>query len=80
MLSQAIELELLGHKDKALIIYTNILKRDSANAEAKLSIRRLSGMQNQFTNINQTKLDFFTKMQSKAEFLEFEKWLLKIQM
>jgi len=70
--------ELQGFKEEALDIYKEILKNDPQNSEAKIAIRRLSGMRKKFLNVNNQMKDFFVKMDSDVEFNEFERWLLKI--
>ncbi len=69
--------ELQGLKDEALEIYKEILKKDPSNSDAKIAIRRLSGMRKKFLNVNLQMKDFFLKMDSDIEFNEFERWLLK---
>lgn len=70
--------ELQGLKDDALEIYKEILKKDPSNSDAKIAIRRLSGMRKKFLNVNTQMKDFFLKMDDEVEFYEFERWLLKI--
>jgi len=69
--------ELQGLKEEALEIYKEILKKDPANSEAKIAIRRLSGIRKKFLNVNEEMKDFFVKMDSDIEINEFERWLLK---
>ena len=69
--------ELQGLKEEALDIYKNILKKDPSNSDAKIAIRRLSGMRKKFLGVNNQMKDFFLKMDSDIEFNEFERWLLK---
>ncbi len=69
--------ELQGLKEEALEIYKEILKKDPANSEAKIAIRRLSGMRKKFLNVNAQMKEFFVKMDTEVEFNEFERWLLK---
>ncbi len=70
--------ELQGFREEALDIYKEILKKDPTNSEAKVAIRRLSGMRRKFLNVNEEMKDFFVKMDSEVEFNEFERWLLKV--
>ena len=70
--------ELQGFKEEALDIYKEILENDPQNSEAKIAIRRLSGMRKKFLNVNTQMKDFFVKMDSDVEFNEFERWLVKI--
>ncbi len=69
--------ELQGLKEEALEIYTEILKKDPSNSDAKIAIRRLSGMRKKFLNVNTQMKGFFLKMDTDVEFNEFERWLLK---
>ena len=70
--------ELQGLKEEALEIYKEILQKDPDNSDAKIAIRRLSGMRKKFLGVNETMKDFFIKMDSEIEFNEFERWLAKI--
>lgn len=69
--------ELQGLKEEALEIYKEILKKDPSNSDAKIAIRRLSGMRKKFLHVNVQMKDFFLKMDTDVEFNEFERWLLK---
>jgi tetratricopeptide (TPR) repeat protein len=69
--------ELQGLKEEALEIYKDILKRDPSNSEAKIALRRLSGMRRKFLGVNKQMKDFFIHMDDKVEYIEFERWLLK---
>ncbi|MDQ1264250.1 MAG: hypothetical protein QG559_1251 [Campylobacterota bacterium] len=70
--------ELQGLKEEALEIYKEILKKEPSNSDAKIAIRRLSGMRKKFLNVNTQMKSFFLKMEDEVEFYEFERWLLKI--
>jgi len=69
--------ELQGLKEEALEIYKEILKKDPDNSDAKIAIRRLSGVRKKFLKVNTQMKEFFLKMESDVEFKEFERWLLK---
>ncbi|MDO8453320.1 MAG: hypothetical protein Q7S59_01965 [Sulfurimonas sp.] len=69
--------ELQGLKEEALEIYKGVLKKDPSNSDAKIAIRRLSGMRKKFLNVNTQMKAFFLKMDTDVEFNEFERWLLK---
>lgn len=69
--------ELQGLKEEALEIYKEILKKDSQNSDARIAIKRLSGMRRKFLNVNPQMKDFFIKMDTDVEYKEFERWLLK---
>ncbi len=70
--------ELQGLKEEALEIYKEILKEDADNKEAKIAVKRLSGIRKNFRGVDEQMKEFFIKMDSKVEFLEFERWLLKL--
>lgn len=70
--------ELQGLKEEALEIYKGVLKKNPQNSEAKIAIRRLSGMRKKFLNVNTQMKEFFLKMDTDVEFKEFERWLLKL--
>ncbi len=70
--------ELQGLKSEALDIYKEVLKNDPSNSDAKIAIRRLSGMRKKFLNVNTQMKDFFLKMDDEIEINEFERWLLKL--
>ena len=70
--------ELQGLKDEALEIYTQVLKDDPQNSDAKIAIRRLSGIRKKFLGCNEQMKDFFIGMDSDVEFLEFERWLVQL--
>jgi len=70
--------ELQGLKEEALEIYKGIIKKNPENSEAKIAIRRLLGMRKKFNGLNGEMKDFFVEMDAKVEFLEFERWLLKL--
>jgi len=51
--------ELQGLKEEALEIYKEILKKDPGNSDAKIAIRRLSGMRKKFLGVNNEMKAFF---------------------
>jgi len=65
-------------KRKRLKSIKRFLKKDSSNSDAKIAIRRLSGMRKKFLNVNSQMKEYFVKMQDDIEFNEFERWLLKL--
>ena len=69
--------ELQGLTEEALEIYKEILKKDPLNSDAKIAIKRLSGVRKKFSNVNTQMKEFFLKMEADVEFNEFERWLLK---
>ena len=69
--------ELQGLKEEALEIYTEILKKEPNNSDAKIAIRRLSGMRKKFLGVNNEMKAFFVQMDEEAEFIQFERWLLR---
>ena len=68
--------ELQGLKAEALSIYKDVLEKEPDNSEAKIAIRRLSGMRKNFLGVNEQMRDFFIKVESQIELNEFERWLL----
>ncbi len=70
--------ELQGLKDEALEIYKDILKENPNNKDAKIAIKRLSGIRRNFEGVNEEMKEFFVRMDSDPEFREFERWMLKI--
>lgn len=69
--------ELQGLKEEALEIYKEILKKDPSNSDAKIAIRRLSGMRKKFLGVNAQMKEFFVQMDEEAEFIQFERWLMR---
>ena len=70
--------ELQGLKEEALEIYKDMLNEDPSNTQAKRGVKRLRGLREEFDGVNKNMLDFFIDMDTKAEFVEFERWLLKL--
>ncbi|WP_331773927.1 hypothetical protein [Sulfurospirillum sp. 1612] len=70
--------ELQGLKEEALEIYKEILKNDVNNKEARVAIRRLSGIRKKYYGVNEEMKNFFIEMETEVEFLEFERWLLRL--
>ena len=69
--------ELQGLKEEALEIYKEILKKDPNNSDAKIALRRLSGVRKKFLGVNNEMKSFFVQMDEEAEFIQFERWLLR---
>jgi len=69
--------ELQGLKNEALEIYKELLKKNPNNKEAKIAIKRLSGIRKKYLGVNEDMKKFFVNMDSEVEFLEFERWLAK---
>ena len=70
--------ELQGLKSDALEIYKEILREDPNNKEAKVAIKRLSGIRKKYLGVNEEMKQFFVSMESDVEFMEFERWLVKL--
>ncbi len=70
--------ELQGLKDEALEIYKDVLKKNPQNKEAKVAIRRLSGIRKKYLGVNEEMKQFFVAMDSEVEFIEFERWMAKL--
>jgi len=77
-LTMASLLEFQGHKDDALEMYKDILKADPRNKEALSAIRRLSGIHKKYKGVNSEMKDKFVNMTSDTDFLEFERWLVRL--
>jgi len=59
-----------GHTADAIAIYSELLKNEPQNAVLLKALQRLKGK-------NMQKVAFFTGMNKKDQFREFEKWLVK---
>ncbi len=70
--------ELQGLKTEALEIYKEILRHDPNNSDAKIAIRRLSGIRRKFLGVNEEMKEFFVTMDERVEYNEFERWLLQL--
>ncbi|MBE0492225.1 MAG: hypothetical protein IBX44_08220 [Sulfurospirillum sp.] len=70
--------ELQGLKDEALEIYKELLIANPNNKDAKIAIKRLSGIRKKYLGVNQDMKEFFIRMDSEVEFMEFERWLVKL--
>ena len=68
--------ELQGLKAEALEIYKELLMANPDNKEAKIAIKRLSGIRKKYLGVNEDMKKFFLNMNSEVEFLEFESWLI----
>ena len=70
--------EFQGHKQDAIEIYKDVLKKNPDNKEAKIAIKRLSGIRKKYLGVDEEMKKFFLNMNSEVEFLEFERWLVKL--
>ncbi len=70
--------ELQGLKAEALEIYKELLMANPDNKEAKIAIKRLSGIRKKYLGVNEDMKKFFLNMNSEVEFLEFERWMVKL--
>lgn len=70
--------ELQGLKEDALDIYKDILKKEPNNKEARIAVKRLSGIRKKYLGVDEDMKKFFINMESDVEFLEFERWLVKL--
>lgn len=59
-----------GHTADAIAIYCDLLKNEPNNDSLLKALQRLKGK-------NVQKVAFFTAMNKKDQFREFEKWLVK---
>ncbi|MDR2638240.1 MAG: tetratricopeptide repeat protein [Helicobacteraceae bacterium] len=67
--------ELQGLRSEAMEIYREILAKEPDNIDAKLALARLNGVRRKFEGVNAQMREFFIKIDSPAEFAEFERWL-----
>ncbi len=67
--------EFQGHKEDALEIYKEILKKEPHNKEATAAVRRLSSIHKKYSGVNSQMRDFFLSMKTEIEYREFERWL-----
>lgn len=67
--------ELQGHKEEALLIYQEVLRRDPSNFEAKQAVARLGRSQIQ-KSANPKAKTYFIKAQSSEELKTLERWLM----
>jgi len=70
--------ELQGLKNEALEIYKELLRENPDNKDAKIAIKRLSGIRKKYRGVDEEMKKFFLTMNSEVEFLEFERWLVKL--
>jgi len=70
--------ELQGLKEDALDIYKDILKDDPKNKEARVALKRLSGIRKKYLGVDEQMKKFFVSMKNDVEFSEFERWLVKL--
>ena len=68
--------ELQGLKEGALEVYKDLLKKNPNNQDALFAIGRLSGNRKKFNGVNEEMKNFFVDMNTKIEYLEFERWLI----
>ena len=76
LINKAIKFEILGQKKEALLLYKEILNKDSNQADALAGVKRLSGIRKKFLGVNEDKKMLFLNMKDKKDFLEFERWLI----
>jgi hypothetical protein len=70
--------ELQGLKDEALEIYKDMLVQEPENKEAKAGINRLFGKRESFDGVNQKMLNKFLTLNSRDDFISFERWLIEL--
>jgi hypothetical protein len=70
--------ELQGLKEDAVDIYKDILKNDPKNKEARVALKRLSGIRKKYLGVDEQMKKFFVNMKNDVEFSEFERWLIKL--
>ncbi|GAD19244.1 tetratricopeptide repeat protein [Helicobacter fennelliae] len=67
--------EIQGHKQEAIVIYEEILRKNPNDKQARSSIVRLKTDQCKFTGLNKEKFLLFVNAQSDEDYLQFEEWL-----
>lgn len=70
--------EFQGHKQDAIEIYKDVLKKNPDNKEAIAAVRRLSGIHKKYSGVNSQMREFFISMKTEIEHKEFERWLGKL--
>ena len=67
--------EIQGHKQEAIVIYEEILRKNPNDKQARSSIVHLKTDQCKFTGLNKEKFLLFVNAQSDEDYLQFEEWL-----
>ena len=70
--------EIQGHRHEAAEIYKTILQENTKNNEAKIALKRLTSNRKNYGKANEEMINFFISMDSRIEYNEFERWLLKL--
>lgn len=68
--------ELKGQKEKALMLYRQILIENPNDSRAEESLRRLASKNINLEYLNKDMYNFFIKATTKDELIEFERWLI----
>lgn len=70
--------ELQGLKEEALEIYKDMLAQELNRQEALAGINRLTGVRTKFKDVNQVMVDIFLDLDSRDDFISFERWLAEL--
>lgn len=68
--------DIRGDKEKVVKIYRHILSENPSDKEAEESLRRLATKSINLDGLNKDMYNFFIKINSKDELIEFERWLI----
>lgn len=68
--------DIRGDKEKVVKIYRQILSENPSDKEAEESLRRLATKSINLDGLNKDMYNFFIKINSKDELIEFERWLI----
>ncbi len=66
-----------GYIKEAISILKELLKEEPGNIEARRKLNQLLNKREKFEGVDEVMRDWFVVMDSKEEFLEFERWLAK---
>jgi outer membrane protein assembly factor BamD (BamD/ComL family) len=70
-------LESQGFVTEAFEVYKNLLSHYPNNTEIKNALKRLKKLRGRFGGVNVRMRNFFIQMDTEAQFMEFENWLIK---
>lgn len=68
--------EIRGEREKAVVIYRDILRENPTDKKAENNLRRIATRKIINKDINDNMLSYFKKAHSKEELYELERWLL----
>ncbi|OBV28757.1 hypothetical protein BKN38_08185 [Helicobacter sp. CLO-3] len=68
--------EIQGHKEEAIMIYEEILRKEPKNKEARAALVRLKTQKHNFSGLNRDKLELFVYAKTKQDYQKLEQWLM----